>query len=90
MDPTIRSFLRRVQASEHSVRNAHSNGNVGARKRLKNIRVGFKELNFIDVVGLQELHHLERWKGVRSHGAPVHPNSSNHTAHGGSGDEEDQ
>lgn len=88
MDPAISSLLRRVQAPEHSVGNTHTNINVGARKGLKNIRVGIKELDFGDTVGLQELHHLVGWKWVRSHGAPVHPHSSNHRSHGGSGDEE--
>lgn len=88
MDPAISSLLRRVQASEQSVGNTHSNSNVGARKGLKNIRVGIKELDFVDAVGLQELHHLVGWKGVRSHGAPIHPHSSSHTGNAGSDDEE--
>ena len=64
MDPTLCGLLGRVQASEHGVGNANSDTNVGPRKCLENIRVGIKELDLVDVVGLQELHHIVGWQRV--------------------------
>lgn len=86
MDPVIRSLLGRVQASEHSVRNTHGDTNVRPRKSLKDSRVCIKELDFVDVVGLQELHHLRGWQRVGSHGTPVHTHSLSHNGHAANGE----
>lgn len=61
MDPTVSSLPGRVEGSKHIVRNAESDGYIRAREGLKNIRVSIEELDFVDVVGLQEKHHLGRW-----------------------------
>ena len=75
--PTLCSLLGRVKASEHRIWNAHSDTNIGPRKRWKNKWVSIKELDFGDVVGLQELHHLGRWERMRGGVAPVDAYGSN-------------
>ena len=87
MDPTLGSLLGCIQASKHGVRNSHSDSNVGPRKSLKNIRVGIKELDFVDIVGLQELHYLMRWQRVRRGGAPVDADGVRPISHKAENDE---
>lgn len=76
MDPTLSSFPGGVESFEHGIRDARGDSNVGARESLQHERVGIKELDFGDVVGLQELHHLGCRERVGRHGTPVDPNGS--------------
>lgn len=91
VDPTFGSFSGGVQDFEHGVGNAEGDLNIGAGQGLEDEGIGIEELDFGDVVGVQEVHDLGRRKRVGRRRAPVEADGCGwRKAQGGEIEEEEE
>lgn len=89
MDPTLGGLLGRVQALKQSIRNPHSDTQIGPGKRFEDKWVGVEQLHSGNVVRFQELDDLGRRQWVRGRRAPIHAYGSGPVSHCGQ-EEDDQ